>query len=75
MTEEERRKNAPWGTWGKPANRDHNIITSLELDSAKQEIFNHKLQAKYREMTRELKLQFAEFNSKEDALKAQQMLL
>ena len=33
------------------------------------------LQAKYREMTRELKLQFAEFNSKEDAVKAQQMLL
>ncbi|MDO4216986.1 MAG: 3-methyl-2-oxobutanoate dehydrogenase subunit VorB [Bacteroidales bacterium] len=49
-TEEERRKNAPWGTWGKPATRDHNIITSLELDSAKQEVFNHKLQAKYREM-------------------------
>ncbi len=49
-TEEERRKNAPWGTWGKPADRDHNIITSLELDSARQEVFNEKLQAKYREM-------------------------
>ena len=49
-TEEERRKNAPWGTWGKPATRDHNIITSLELESSKQEVFNHKLQAKYREM-------------------------
>ena len=49
-TEEERRANAPWGTWGKPANRNHNIITSLELDSARQEVFNHKLQAKYREM-------------------------
>ncbi len=49
-TEEERRANAPWGTWGKPASRGHNIITSLELDSAKQEVFNHKLQAKYREM-------------------------
>ena len=49
-TEEERRANAPWGTWGKPASRSHNIITSLELDSAKQEVFNHKLQAKYREM-------------------------
>ena len=49
-TEEERRKNAPWGTWGKPANRPHNIITSLELDSARQEVFNHKLQAKYAEM-------------------------
>ena len=49
-TEEERRANAPWGTWGKPASRGHNIITSLELDSAKQEVFNHKLQAKYRIM-------------------------
>ena len=49
-TEEERRANAPWGTWGKPAERGHNIITSLELDSAKQEVFNHKLQAKYRIM-------------------------
>ena len=49
-TEEERRKNAPWGTWGKPADRGHNIITSLELDSARQEVFNLKLQAKYAEM-------------------------
>ena len=49
-TEEERRANAPWATWGKPASRGHNIVTSLELDSAKQEVFNHKLQAKYRVM-------------------------
>ena len=49
-TEEERRKNAPWGTWGKPANRAHNIITSLELESSRQEIFNLKLQKKYAEM-------------------------
>ena len=49
-TEEERQKMAPWGTWGKPANRGHNIITSLELDSARQEVFNLKLQAKYAEM-------------------------
>lgn len=49
-TEEERRKNAPWGTWGKPATRNHNIVTSLELDSGRQEIFNLKLQKKYAEM-------------------------
>ena len=49
-TEEERREKAPWACWGKPANRPHNIITSLELDSARQEVFNQKLQAKYREM-------------------------
>ncbi len=49
-TEEERRQHAPWGTWGKPATRSHNIITSLELESSRQEVFNQKLQAKYREM-------------------------
>lgn len=49
-TEEERRAKAPWGTWGKPANRNHNIITSLELDSGRQEVFNIKLQKKYAEM-------------------------
>lgn len=49
-TDEELKKNAPWASFGKPANREHHIITSLELDSAKQEQHNHKLQAKYREM-------------------------
>lgn len=49
-TDEELKKNAPWASFGKPADRDHHIITSLELDSAKQEQHNHKLQAKYREM-------------------------
>ncbi len=49
-TEEERKKNAPWAAWGKPASRGHNIVTSLELESARQEQFNLKLQAKYREM-------------------------
>lgn len=49
-TDEELRANAPWGCWGKPATRAHNVITSLELDSARQEVFNEKLQAKYREM-------------------------
>ncbi|WP_372751279.1 3-methyl-2-oxobutanoate dehydrogenase subunit VorB [Labilibaculum sp.] len=39
-----------WATTGKTADRDRNITTSLDLDSAKQEIFNHKLQAKYRAM-------------------------
>ena len=49
-TDEEIHEHAPWATWGKPESRDHNIVTSLELDSAKQEIFNQKLQAKYREL-------------------------
>lgn len=36
-----------WATTGKPKHRKRNIITSLELDSARQEVFNKKLQAKY----------------------------
>lgn len=42
-----------WATTGKSADRERNIITSLELDSAKQEKFNLKLQAKYRKMEEE----------------------
>jgi len=37
-----------WATVGKPSSRERNIITSLELDSARQEKFNHKLIAKYK---------------------------
>ncbi len=39
-----------WATTGKTPDRERNIITSLELDSGRQEKFNLKLQAKYREM-------------------------
>ena len=39
-----------WATTGKNADRERNIITSLELDSLKQEKHNHKIQAKYRKM-------------------------
>ena len=47
-TEEEIKKmSGSWATTGKTADRDYNVITSLELDSAKQEQFNHKLTAKY----------------------------
>ena len=52
-TDAEIAKNAPWSAFGKPASRDHNIITSLELDSSKQEKHNHHLQAKYRQMEKE----------------------
>jgi 2-oxoglutarate ferredoxin oxidoreductase subunit alpha len=43
-------KNFPWATVGKPATRKHNIITSLELDPAKQEQVNIRIQKKYREI-------------------------
>ncbi|MCT4637524.1 MAG: 3-methyl-2-oxobutanoate dehydrogenase subunit VorB [Bacteroidales bacterium] len=48
-TEEEIVKmSGSWATTGKTADRDRNISTSLELQSEKQEVFNHKLQAKYK---------------------------
>ena len=39
-----------WATTGKPASRERNIITSLDLDPNRQEVFNQKLQAKYDEI-------------------------
>ena len=49
-TEEEVIKQNPWAATGKPGNREHIIITSLDLDPAGQERVNLKLQAKYRKM-------------------------
>jgi 2-oxoglutarate/2-oxoacid ferredoxin oxidoreductase subunit alpha len=54
-----------WATTGKPATRKRNIITSLDLDPNGQEIFNHKLQAKYNEI-REKEVRYEEFQC-EDA--------
>lgn len=39
-----------WATTGKTPDRERNIITSLDLDPARHEKHNNKLQAKYREM-------------------------
>jgi 2-oxoglutarate ferredoxin oxidoreductase subunit alpha len=39
-----------WATTGKTPNRERNIVTSLDLDPHKQELFNMKLQNKYREI-------------------------
>ncbi len=47
-TEEEVRKECPWGTMGKEDNRERNIITSLALEADVMEATNHRLQAKYR---------------------------
>ena len=49
-TEEEIIKNTPWATTGKPASRERNIITSLDLDSGRQEQHNVHLQKKYKEI-------------------------
>lgn len=48
-TEEEIIKmHGSWATTGKTPDRKRNIITSLELDSSRQEKFNHKLIEKYK---------------------------
>lgn len=46
-TEEEIKEISPWATVGKPKNRQRNIITSLDLDPARHEKHNLKLQEKY----------------------------
>jgi 2-oxoglutarate ferredoxin oxidoreductase subunit alpha len=46
-TPEEIIKECPWATTGKTKDRERNIITSLDLDAAKMEEFNHKLIDKY----------------------------
>jgi len=50
LTDAQVKERCPWATTGKDANRERNIITSLDLDPNKQEQFNHKLQAKYKEV-------------------------
>ncbi|MBE0677365.1 MAG: 3-methyl-2-oxobutanoate dehydrogenase subunit VorB, partial [Bacteroidales bacterium] len=50
----------PWATTGKPASRPRNIITSLDLDPERQEKFNLKLIAKYREIE-EKEVRYEEF--------------
>ncbi len=50
----------PWATTGKPASRERNIITSLDLDPERQEKFNLKLTAKYREIE-EKEVRYEEF--------------
>ena len=59
--EEIERMSGDWALTGKKANRQRHIATSLELDSYKQEIFNQKLQAKYRQME-ENEVRFEEIN-------------
>ena len=54
-----------WATTGKPKTRERNIVTSLELDPARQEKFNEKLQKKYAEI-REKEARFENFKT-EDA--------
>jgi 2-oxoglutarate ferredoxin oxidoreductase subunit alpha len=58
-------RECPWATTGKPASRERNIITSLNLDSAVQEKHNIDIQAKYRKVE-ETEVRFEKFQC-EDA--------
>jgi len=49
-TDEEVIAQCPWASTGRPKTRNHNIITSLDLDPAGQEKVNLKLQEKYHQM-------------------------
>lgn len=52
-TQEQIIKDCPWATTGKTLDRERNIITSLDLDSSKQEKHVMKLKEKYDRMERE----------------------
>ena len=54
-----------WALTGRSADRNRNVVTSLELDSSKQELFNRKLQAKYQKI-RENEVRYEAINC-EDA--------
>lgn len=49
-TEEEIRRQCPWAADGRKGARKRNVVTSLELESARMEEINHVLQARYREI-------------------------
>ncbi len=46
-------KSFQWATVGKKKGNERSIITSVELDAAEMEDFNHKLQAKYKQLEEE----------------------
>lgn len=56
-TQEEVIKLSPWATTGKTPDRERNIITSLDLDSAKQEKHVFALRDKYIKMEEDLRFE------------------
>ncbi len=43
-------EHSEWAAYGKPSDRERNVVTSLELQPEKMEMINHRLQAKYKAM-------------------------
>ena len=64
-TEDERRLQCPWAACGRLDRNHRNVVTSLELDSAKMEVNNHRFQATYRRIE-ENEVRFQEYYT-EDA--------
>ncbi|MBQ1882943.1 MAG: 3-methyl-2-oxobutanoate dehydrogenase subunit beta, partial [Bacteroidales bacterium] len=58
--EEQILKECPWAATGRPKTRKPNVITSLELDPAKMEEINIRIQKKYAEI-QEKEVRFEEF--------------
>ncbi len=52
-TNDEIRQECPWATLGKLPGKERNVITSLYLESTRQEKLNLTLQAKYRQVEKE----------------------
>lgn len=48
LTDEEVRRRCPWAAMGRTPDRQRNVVTSLELDSAKMEVNNERFQKTYR---------------------------
>lgn len=49
-TDEEVKAQCPWAANGRTGLRKRNVVTSLELESARMEVINHQLQAIYKEI-------------------------
>lgn len=47
-TDEEVRRQCPWAATGRHGRSERNVVTSLEMDSARMEVNNHRLQETYR---------------------------
>lgn len=49
-TDEEVKRQCPWAANGRTGHRRKNVVTSLEMDPARMEVNNHRLQAVYKEI-------------------------
>ncbi len=49
-TDEQIARECPWAVTGRPEGRGPNVLTTLELDSARMEVNNHRYQATYRKI-------------------------